>query len=621
MGPRSLRTAGGALALAVLLAMPGAATGASRSQPVAVADAVGAALRSVAAQAAVLGLGDADIAAVRVTDAYRSSHTGVTHVYLLQGHDGRDVAGATMTVNVGPDGEPVHAASRFLRDLAAVASGVARVAPGEAVRAAAAELGGVAGDTRPTLRYQALKDGTARLVWNVDVDDPAGLHDWNASVDAETGRVLTVHDYVDQDSPDSAGVSVARQTVEDGASYRVFAQPLESPNDGPRTLVEQPADAVASPLGWHDTDGQPGPEFTTTRGNNVHAYGDTINDDAPDVVTDPDGGADLAFDYPFEQQSLPPQFAQAAITNLFYWNNVIHDVFYGYGFDEVAGNFQVNNYGRGGLGGDDVRAQAQDGSGTSNANFATPADGSRPRMQMYLFPPPTSEVLGSPTQAHFRDGDFESGIITHEYGHGISNRLTGGPSEVGCLSNQEQMGEGWSDFFSVALTTLPTETRDSDRGMGSYVLAQPNGRASKGVRPAPYSTSLERNPATYDTIKSAAVPHGVGYVWASMLFEVYWNLIDAHGFNADLYADWDTGGNNLALQLVLDGMKMQPCSPGFVDGRDAILAADTVLTGAANHCLIWRGFAKRGLGVGADQGDSGSRGDGIQSFELPPACV
>jgi extracellular elastinolytic metalloproteinase len=106
-----------------------------------------------------------------------------------------------------------------------------------------------------------------------------------------------------------------------------------------------------------------------------------------------------------------------------------------------------------------------------------------------------------------------------------------------------------------------------------------------------------------------------------MLFEVYWNLIDAHGFNPDLYGDWTTGGNHLALRLVLDGMKMQPCSPGFVDGRDAILAADRVLTGGANQCLIWRGFAKRGLGRSALQGASTSRSDGVQAFDLPVGCA
>src|SRR4029453_9868563 len=76
---------------------------------------------------------------------------------------------------------------------------------------------------------------------------------------------------------------------------------------------------------------------------------------------------------------------EVAVQNLFYLNNVIHDILYRHGFDEAAGNFQIDNFGNGGEGADPVRGEAQDGGGTNNANFATPPDGSRPRMQMYLF--------------------------------------------------------------------------------------------------------------------------------------------------------------------------------------------------------------------------------------------
>ncbi|MCP4246242.1 MAG: hypothetical protein GY778_04260, partial [bacterium] len=118
----------------------------------------------------------------------------------------------------------------------------------------------------------------------------------------------------------------------------------------------------------------------------------------------------------------------------------------------------------------------------------------------------------------------------------------------------------------------------------------------------------------------------VGFVWATMLWDMTWKLIDEYGFNADIYGHWTTGGNNLALQLVMDGMKFQPCNPGFVDARDAILAADDALTGTGgfftgvNQCTIWNSFAVRGLGFGADQGDVDRIDDGTQAFDLPPAC-
>jgi hypothetical protein len=184
------------------------------------------------------------------------------------------------------------------------------------------------------------------------------------------------------------------------------------------------------------------------------------------------------------------------------------------------------------------------------------------------------------------------------------------------------MGEGWSDWFALNLTTHPEDTGTTPRGVGTYVVFQPTDGG--GIRPTPYTTDMTVNPSTYASVADVvniSQPHGIGYVWNTMLWEVYWNLVDRHGYNKDIYADWRKGGNNLAMQLVMDGMKLQPCSPGFVDGRNAILTADTVLTGGENQCEIWRGFAKRGLGFGASQGFSNDRTDGVQAFDLPATCT
>src|ERR1700743_673131 len=75
----------------------------------------------------------------------------------------------------------------------------------------------------------------------------------------------------------------------------------------------------------------------------------------------------------------------AAIDNLFYWNNIMHDISYQYGFDEAAGNFQMDNQGRCGIGDDVVHAFSASGAGINNSDFTTPPDGENPRMRMYLF--------------------------------------------------------------------------------------------------------------------------------------------------------------------------------------------------------------------------------------------
>ncbi|WP_151674701.1 M36 family metallopeptidase [Patiriisocius marinus] len=135
--------------------------------------------------------------------------------------------------------------------------------------------------------------------------------------------------------------------------------------------VVNPDNAIVSPFGWHDTDGTTGAEFTITRGNNIFAY-----EDGDNFGFSPDGGAALSFNLPINPTySAGDQSESRVITNLFYWNNIIHDVAYQYGFDPASGNFQEDNYGMGGEGSDSVNAKAQDGSGTFNVNMVTGPDG------------------------------------------------------------------------------------------------------------------------------------------------------------------------------------------------------------------------------------------------------
>ena len=437
------------------------------------------------------------------------------------------------------------------------------------------------------LVYQETKSGDLRLAWELGINQLDGQHWWQIRMDAATGKELGKTDWVAQDS------------------HRVYPFPVEAPSFGARALVANPATS-ASPFGWNDTNGVAGAEDTHTIGNNVSAYTDLNNDNLPDPGSSPDGGAGLTFDFPIDLTQPPSAYRPAAVSNLYYANNRIHDVLHRYGFNEAAGNFQVNNYGNGALGNDPVNAEAQDGGGVNNANFATPPDGARPRMQMYVWNISTPD----------RDGDLDNGIIIHEYGHGVSNRLTGGPNNIGCLSNQEQGGEGWSDYLAYMLT-MPTGTEPAaGRGIGTYALNEPTN--GPGIRTKKYSRNMAINNHTYDSIKAMAVPHGVGEVWATMLWDLTYDLIDRYGFNANL--DTGTAGNNISLQLVMDGMKMQNCLPGFVDARDAILDADVADFGGANQCLIWKAFARRGLGYSADQGLSTDRSDGTEAFDLPPAC-
>jgi hypothetical protein len=273
------------------------------------------------------------------------------------------------------------------------------------------------------------------------------------------------------------------------------------------------------------------------------------------------------------------------VANLFYFNNIIHDFSYGLGFTEAAGNFQTNNFGRGGTGNDSVRAEAQDGSGTNNANFGTPPEGQRPRMQMFLFTRGTTDLNDD------RDGDFDGDVVLHEYGHGISNRLVGGPANTSCLGGTQAgaMGEGWSDYWAA--------TFYGNGVIGEFVT----NNLTNGIRRAAYT--VPANPV-HDSYADLGVGgfevHRDGEVWAAALWDLRQTL-----------------GAAIADRLVLQGMKFTPCSPSFLNARDGILMADQNINGGANRCTIWTVFARHGMGVSA-QGNNGTTH--VAATDVPQDC-
>ncbi len=580
-----------------------------------------------------------DLADLVVKDHYVDQRTGLSHTFLRQRWQGIEVFNGDIAVHQAADGhvlklnngawpyvaKSAEAASPSITAQQALASVLGQDMPGVRMPAlTATEDGGKLfifdgsdlgnEPVKVRLMFQPVA-GRLRLVWNVNHYQPDGAHWWNVRVSALDGKELDRNDWVAQCGFDKAvertawrapmALPEAPPAPAAPNDYNVYPAPVESPSHGPRSIRNAPwADGgIASPYGWHDTNGAAGAEYTITRGNNVLAQEDANGNNGTGYS--PDGGSTLDFDFPVNLTQAPINYRDAALTNLFYWNNMMHDVWYQYGFDEPSGNFQQNNYGRGGAGADYVLADGQDGSGMDNANFATPSDGSSPRMQMFLWDQTTPQ----------RDGDFDSGVICHEYGHGISNRLVGGPSNVDCLDNAEQMGEGWSDFFGLMMTMKTGDTRTQARGIGTYVLGEPI--TGPGIRPSPYSTSFSVNNFTYAATNNPAYgdAHDIGFIWCTMLWEMTWDLIDQYGFDPDLYNG--TGGNNMAMNLVIEGLKLTACSPGFVDGRDAILQADAVLNGGANQNLIWAAFARRGLGYSASQGSSNSVSDQTEAFNMP----
>ena len=615
-----------------------------------------AGLQLVQQHAASIGLSQADFQNSIVTNSYIIPSSNIRMVYLQQTYQGIPVYNrmqvlafkdGVLASNAGerfmsPDLKSNHAsASPKINAANAVQSSLTALKVKNAATIRVANVPVINGKasfgsmnfslenvTAELVWYPVETTGELKLVWQVFMAPRSDEDYWLARIDASTGsfidkQSLTIKCNWDGENhsakqhqlhkSQNAGnhlmpAGTGSPSVVSTASYRVIPQPAESPihPGGAPALVTDPwtkSPGNATSLGWH-YDGTT--YFTLTRGNNVHAYEDRAATNAiGQVATSTTAEPALTFNFvpdlaqePVLRTPVPNQ--QFNITNLFYWNNLMHDMAYLYGFTETARNFQANNQGRGGTGNDYVLAEAQDGSGTNNANFSTPADGGKGRMQMYLWTAPTPD----------RDGDVDNGIIAHEYTHGISNRFTGNGST--CLTNAEQMGEGWSDYFGLMIThdwstAVAGDGFSKPRGIGTYALNQPI--TGLGIRQYRYSTDMSVNPLTYGNLASVVAPHGVGTIWCTALWDMTWEIIQLAGINTNIFNPAAGGGNAIALKLVSEGMRLQPCSPGFIDGRNAILKADTLFYGGQYSCAIIKAFARRGMGIGASQGSSNSRTD------------
>ncbi|WIG16384.1 M36 family metallopeptidase [Kocuria rosea] len=361
----------------------------------------------------------------------------------------------------------------------------------------------------------------------------------------------------------------------------------------------------------------------TTRGNNCIAYADAK---APDGSSsgDVDGRAtgQRTFDHAYDhaRPASDPTNLQASLVGMFFHVNWLHDRWYEAGFDEAAGNAQQVNLTGAGLGGDPILAEGNDFSGTDNANMQTPADGASPRMQMYEF----RGVAPLPS----RTSNFDALITYHELGHYITNRLVGNATG---LANQQgrAMGEGWGDFFAITMTSQATD----DFGTGAFPAGgwtdlTPAFKDNYyfSIRRYPYSADLGKNPLTFKHISNGVVlpagpprrPHGggpnsevhnAGEVWCAALWEVFVNLVAAHGH---------VEAERRVLEYVVGGLKLTPSMPTFTLARDGIVTAVAALN-PGDLGAVWRGFAKRGLGAGAvsPPSTSTSLAGVVESFSTP----
>ncbi|HEX9959764.1 MAG TPA: M36 family metallopeptidase, partial [Pyrinomonadaceae bacterium] len=472
--------------------------------------------------------------------------------------------------------------------------------------------------------YFPVEIGAARLAWRILLWREADA--FYMIVDAHDGTLLwrkNITEYQTQAATYNVYGSAASM-MKTADSPTAFTPGCATPNPCPEppvidrqsfTLVGSEPPYNFNNLGWIP-DGE-----NRTVGNNAEAG---IDRQAPNGIDD-NGWAfgnpnrNFVYNYnpapgnppPGEEplpstQTYPPSpFQQGAITNAFYAVNRYHDELYRLGFTEQARNFQNDNFGRGGAGNDSISVEVQDSSGTNSTNFSTPADGGRGRLQLYVWTTPTPD----------RDGALDNQMIVHELTHGLSSRLHGNASGLNANISRG-MGEGWSDFYALALLSEPT-----DNIFGTYTIG---GYLANGLSSAPYYYGLRRfpvalkqstganglphNPVTLANINagnctnfpSAFPPNqpagvncdqifNIGELWTLALWEVRGQLIFKHGA---------AEGNRRALKYITNGMKLAPIHPLPTQERDAIIIA-TQIADSSDVAAVWRGFAIRGLGLDA----------------------
>jgi extracellular elastinolytic metalloproteinase len=273
--------------------------------------------------------------------------------------------------------------------------------------------------------------------------------------------------------------------------------------------------------------------------------------------------------------------------NLFALCSSMHDLLYLLGFRESDGNFQVDNFGRGGRAADPVLARVHPGSVYGTANMGTPPDGSRPTMNMGLV---------TSTNRHTA---LDADVVFHEYTHGLTNRLVGGPLNDAALEAVQSggMGEGWSDYFAcVAL---------GKNVVGDWVVNRPT-----GIRKFRYDESFPDTYADLGTGRYAdGEPHNLGEIWCATLMSL-----------ARQVGTWTF------TQIVVDALKLTSANPSFLAARDAILLsadhyahAHGMPDPAVFVHTVWQGFARYGMGPGARTDGANVLTGIIADFEAPPA--
>lgn len=572
---------------------------------------------------AILGLNDAEIAGLDLRRDHVIPGTGTHVVQFTQMFEGVAAArGGSLGLAVTKDGSVLNYTGETVRDGAL---------KGSYTLGSAGALKGVAGKLASASTFDPSKTGTkagydvfakgpfaaSSYVKKVAFPTSSGARAaysvlfikkldeaWQVVVDAETGKQLYRKSLVQNESSGGTIYDNYPGAPAGGEPRHVsFDKTAESPN------------------GYVDPTGLTGLGVTTF-GNNANAHANWSNflvpaDQGPRPVS-PTG----QFDYRFAdhwgtskcEATSYQQDQEASSTNLFHQHNRIHDEFYKLGFTESAGNFQLDNFGKSGNPGDAIQGLVQAGAasggsptytGRDNAYMLTLPDGIPPWSGMFLWEP-----IDDAFEGPCADGDFDAGVIEHEYAHGLSNRYVG--TEDGALGTHQSgsMGEGWGDWY--ALNHMHRNGYQTSSALGAFVT----GNKSRGIR----NWAYDENPTNFGDIGYDLVGpevHADGEIWTATLWQMRKALVAKYG---------QQEGSDISERIVTDAMPLSPNDPSMLDERTAIVTAlDNRYHARADFDTlvdtVYSAFAQRGMGASAsnhttdDDPTGGNDTDGSPGFD------
>jgi hypothetical protein len=195
-----------------------------------------------------------------------------------------------------------------------------------------------------------------------------------------------------------------------------------------------------------------------------------------------------------------------------------------------------------------------------------------------------------------RDGDIDTAVVAHEWGHYLHHRL----SSCGGGQQCNAMSEGWGDFNAMLTMMRPTDDQHGTYALGVYSSVA-FGDAYFGIRRAPYSSNFAKNGFTFNDISAnETLPtgfpiafsgsneevHNAGEIWCVLMWQAYVALVDARGYAA---------ARRSISDYVVTSLQLSPADPTFTEARDALLAAANAVS-PADAITLAQAFAVRGAG-------------------------